>query len=79
MTSLEKRREKHPGRFVTFVAPHEVVNPATVLETGEGRLIAEIPEKRTVYEAGQTLEFGSVNAARAFVKAMPQGVCKVGW
>lgn len=64
-------RYVNPNRFVTFVRDHVQVQPATVLcypETGE--VIAEIPERRDTYVHGQELQFGSVNAARAFVKAV---------
>ena len=80
-------RVVHPGRFVTFVAPHVQIHPATVLESTEMRTgakytIAEIPEKRDVYVVGQELQFGSVNAARDFVKAINASagdvVCKIG-
>ena len=72
----------HPGRFVTFIRDHVQVHPATVLEsteirTGAKYVIAEIPEKRDEYKAGQELQFGSVNAAREFVKALGP-VCVVG-
>lgn len=77
---------KNPGRFVTFIRSHVVITPATVLEsttmsTGEKYVIAEIPEARREYTVGQTLEFGSVNAARAFVKSINgkgEPVCRVG-
>lgn len=77
----------HPDRFVTFIREHVQIHPATVLEgetlrTGEKYTIAEIPERRDVYTVGQELQFGSVNAARAFVKALNEGkdapVCRVG-
>ena len=80
-------RKVHPDRFVTFVAPHVQITPATeLLQTplggGPERKIADIPERRDVYTVGQELQFGSVNAARAFVKAINAGagteVCQVG-
>jgi hypothetical protein len=78
-------KKVNPARFVTFTRDHVQVHPATVLEshTPDGRThhIADIPEKRTEYKAGQTIEFGSVNAARAFVKALNEtnpGVCRLG-
>ena len=80
-------RAVHPGRFVTFVKPHVQVHPATVLEstelrTGAKYTIAEIPEKRDVYLGTEELQFGSVNAARDFVKAINASagdtVCRIG-
>ena len=80
-------KKVHPDRFVTFVRPHVEATPATVLESTEIRkgaayVIAEIPESRREYRAGQELQFGSVNAARAFVKAIngkgEEPVCRVG-
>jgi hypothetical protein len=68
-------RKIHPARFVTFVRDHVEVTPETVLESTEMRtgtkyVIATIPESRREYKRGQVLEFGSVNAAKDFVKAM---------
>ena len=80
-------RAVHPGRFVPFVKPHVQIHPATVLEVhdlrgGTPRHIADIPEKRDTYLGGEELQFGSVNAARDFVKAINasagDAVCKVG-
>jgi hypothetical protein len=67
---------------VTFVRAHVHVHPATVLEVyafdGSGpQKIADIPEKRDVYAAGEVLSFGTVNAARSFAKAMA-GACVLG-
>jgi hypothetical protein len=69
-------RRINPNRYVTFISDHEVVNPETVLTStsltsgGGEYTIATIPESRVVYKVGQELQFGSVNSARAFVKAM---------
>jgi hypothetical protein len=85
-------RAVNPGRFVTFTCDYRDVTPATVLEStvaGETRQIAEIPERTRFYKRGEVLTFGSVNAARAFVKAinaahaatgccLGQAVCKIG-
>jgi hypothetical protein len=80
-------RKIHPDRFVTFIAPHVQVHPATELfqtplAGGPERKIADIPERRDVYTVGQELQFGSVNAARGFVKAINESagaqVCRVG-
>jgi len=75
-------RSIHPGRFVTFVQDYTQVTPATILEGYEPRTglkykIADIPERVTEYKAGQELQFGSVNAAKEFVKALGP-VCRVG-
>lgn len=80
-------KPKNPKRFVTFVRDFLQVNPATVLEStemtmGKKYTIAEIPESSRQYRAGETLEFGSVNSARDFVKALNEGkeepVCMLG-
>lgn len=80
-------RHVHPHRFVTFTRDHVIERPATTLEgrdmkTGEPYTIAEIPASSSAYSMGQTLEFGSVNAARGFVKAVNEEagviVCTIG-
>ena len=66
-------RKPHPDSFVTFVRDHVKVTPATVLSVPEGdgeRIIAEFPRREDFYPAGRVLSFGTVNAARAFVKAI---------
>jgi hypothetical protein len=72
----------NPRRFVTFVQDHVVVNPAQTIEstemgTGKTYIIATIPESRAEYTRGQVLQFGSVNSARDFAKAM-NGAAVVG-
>jgi hypothetical protein len=70
----------NPRRFVTFLQDHVQVHPATVLHVPEGegfRVIAEIPEKRDTYKKGDVIQFGSVNAARDFVRALA-AVCVQG-
>jgi len=74
------RRKPHPDSFVTFVRDHVVTNPATVLQVPEGdgfRVIAEIAESHVVYVRGQVVAMGTVNAARAFARAM-NGAAVVG-
>lgn len=80
-------RKIHPDRFVTFVQAYVQVTPATELigrrfDGGEQYKIADVPERRTEYRVGQELQFGSVNAARAFVKAVNAeagaDVCRIG-
>jgi hypothetical protein len=60
--------------YVTFLRNHEVVHPATVLEThcADGTVvkIRDIPESRAFYTCGHTYVFKSKKSARAFVKAM---------
>ena len=76
MTRARCRREPPqaaPRLFVTFVRDHVEVTPAQVLCVPEGdseRIIAELPRREDFYAAGRVLSFGTVNAARAFVKAI---------
>jgi hypothetical protein len=60
--------------LVTFIRNHEVVHPATVLQThcADGTVIdiTSIPEYSSFYTCGHTYVFNSKKSAKAFVKAM---------
>lgn len=76
---MSRKKVINLKRTVTFLADHTIIHPATVLESfgltdGIRYTIAELPETRTEYKAGQIVEFGSVQAAKDFRKAVGE-VC----
>lgn len=69
------------NHFVTFLRDYVSETPDAVIESwvdGEVSHTLSVPGTRHVYQAGQTIDFGGVKRARAFVKAVGSDVAKVG-
>ena len=66
------KAKENPRRFVTFLQDHVEITPATVLEshTFDGKVhhVADVPEHRQVFHAGEVVDMGTVAAARTFAR-----------